>query len=135
MLTQFINAKVLTPQGWIENGSVLVEDNKIVEVLDSKHAVIGAELVDAKGMYLVPGGIELHVHGGGGRDFMEGTEEAFKVAVEAHLKHGTTSIFPTLSSSTARPLAESSGTIISQSHFGQCVLPSSSSTPFLLYTQ
>ena len=32
MLTQFINAKVLTPQGWIEKGSVIIEDNKIVEV-------------------------------------------------------------------------------------------------------
>ena len=105
MLTQFINAKVLTPEGWIEKGSVLVEGNKIVEVTNSNHAVVGAELVDAKGMYLVPGGIEIHVHGGGGRDFMEGTEEAFKVAVDAHLKHGTTSIFPTLSSSTV-PMIE-----------------------------
>ncbi|MBR5331897.1 MAG: N-acetylglucosamine-6-phosphate deacetylase [Muribaculaceae bacterium] len=105
MLTQFINAKILTPEGWIEKGSVLVEDNKIVEVTNSNYAVIGAELVDAKGMYLVPGGVEIHVHGGGGRDFMEGTEEAFKVAVDAHLKHGTTSIFPTLSSSTV-PMIE-----------------------------
>ena len=105
MLTQFINAKVLTPEGWIEKGSVLVEGNKIVEVTNSNYAVIGAELVDAKGMYLVPGGVEIHVHGGGGRDFMEGTEEAFKVAVDAHLKHGTTSIFPTLSSSTV-PMIE-----------------------------
>lgn len=105
MLTQFINAKVLTPNGWIEKGSVLVENNKIVEVIDSNYAVIGAELVDAKGMYLVPGGIEIHVHGGGGRDFMEGTEEAFTVAVNAHMKHGTTSIFPTLSSSSV-PMIE-----------------------------
>lgn len=29
-------------------------------------------------MYIVPGGVEIHVHGGGGRDFMEGTEEAFR---------------------------------------------------------
>jgi N-acetylglucosamine-6-phosphate deacetylase len=59
-----------------------------------------AKKVDARGMHVVPGGIEMHVHGGGGRDFMEGTPEAFRTAATAHLKHGTTAIFPTLSSST-----------------------------------
>ena len=49
---------------------------------------------------VVPGGVEIHAHGGGGGDFMEGTEEAFTTAINAHMKHGTTSIFPTLSSST-----------------------------------
>ena len=48
----------------------------------------------------MPGGIDIHVHGGGGRDFMETTEDAFLTAVEAHRKHGTTAILPTLSSST-----------------------------------
>ena len=105
MLTQIINAKVLTPQGWLENGSVLIEGNKIADVINCSRPVVGAKLVDAKGMVVAPGGVEIHVHGGGGRDFMEGTEEAFTVAVNAHLKHGTTSIFPTLSSSTV-PMIE-----------------------------
>ena len=48
---------------------------------------------------MAPGGVEIHCHGGGGGDFMEGTEEAFRTAVGTHMKHGTTSIFPTLSSS------------------------------------
>ena len=100
MLTQIINGKILTPQGWLKDGSVILRDNKILEVTNCDLAVIGAELVDAKGMCVVPGGVEMHVHGGGGRDFQEGTEEAFQVAVAAHAKHGTTSIFPTLSSST-----------------------------------
>lgn len=56
-------------------------------------------------MHCNTGGIEMHVHGGGGRDFMEGTEEAFRVAVDAHLQNGTTAIFPTLSSSTV-PMIE-----------------------------
>lgn len=100
MLTQIINARILTPQGWLKDGSVLIRDNKILEVTNCDLAIIGAKLIDAKGMYIVPGGVEIHVHGGGGRDFMEGTEEAFRVAVKAHMQHGTTSIFPTLSSST-----------------------------------
>ena len=100
MLTQIINARILTPQGWLKDGSVLIRDNKILEVTNCDLAVVGATLIDAKGMYIVPGGIEIHVHGGGGRDFMEGTEDAFRTAIHTHMKHGTTSIFPTLSSST-----------------------------------
>ena len=100
MLTQIINARILTPQGWLKDGSVIIRDNKILEVTNCDLAVVGAELIDAKGMYVVPGGVEIHAHGGGGGDFMEGTEEAFNTAINAHMKHGTTSIFPTLSSST-----------------------------------
>ena len=105
MLKQIINAKILTPQGWLKDGSVIIRDNKILEVTNCDLAVIGAEVVDAKGMYVVPGGVEIHIHGGGGCDFMEGTEEAFRGAIKAHMKHGTTSIFPTLSSSTV-PMIE-----------------------------
>lgn len=105
MLTQIINAKILTPQGWLKDGSVIIRDNKILEVTNCDLAIIGAEVIDAKGMYVVPGGVEMHVHGGGGRDFMEGTEDAFREAVAAHAKHGMTSIFPTLSSSTV-PMIE-----------------------------
>jgi N-acetylglucosamine-6-phosphate deacetylase len=47
------------------------------------------------GGYIAPGYIDLHVHGGGGADFMDATEEAFATAFAAHLLHGTTSIVPT----------------------------------------
>ncbi|MCQ2237647.1 MAG: N-acetylglucosamine-6-phosphate deacetylase [Bacteroidaceae bacterium] len=100
MLTQFIHAHILTPNGWMDDSSLLVDDGKIVSITPCNLGIIGADIIDVKGLHLVPGGIELHVHGGGGRDFMEGTREAFEVAVKAHMKHGTTAIFPTLSSST-----------------------------------
>ena len=100
MLKQIINGRILTPSGWLEGGSVIVDGNKIKAVANCDLHVEGAELIDAKGGYVVPGGIEMHVHGGGGRDFMEGEEEAFRVAINAHMKYGTTSILPTLSSST-----------------------------------
>lgn len=100
MLTQIFNARILTPQGWLKNGSVLIRDGKILEVSNCDLPIIGATLIDAKGSYIIPGGVEIHVHGGGGRDFMEGSEDAFRTAVRTHMLHGTTSIFPTLSSST-----------------------------------
>lgn len=99
MLTQIINGQILTPQGWLKDGSVLVSDGKILEVTNSDLAVIGAKVIDAKGMYIVPGFVAMNVHGGGGHDFKECTEEAFRTAVAAHLKHGATTIFPTLSAS------------------------------------
>ena len=105
MLTQLINARILTPQGWLKDGSVLIRDGKILEVTNCDLAVIGAQLIDCKGMYVLPGGVEIHAHGGGGRDFMECTEDAFRTAVNTHIKYGTTSIFPTLSSSTV-PMIE-----------------------------
>ena len=105
MLTQIINGKILTPQGWLKDGSIILRDNKILEVTNCDLAIIGANIIDARGMYVLPGGIEMHVHGGGGRDFQEGTEDAFRTAIETHAKHGTTGIFPTLSSSTV-PMIE-----------------------------
>lgn len=99
-MKQIVNGRILTPAGWLEGGSVIVKGNRIVEVSNCDLPLADAEIIDAKGCDIVPGGIEMHVHGGGGRDFMEGTEEAFRTAVEAHLHYGTTAIFPTLSSST-----------------------------------
>lgn len=99
-MKQIINGRILTPQGWLEGGSVVVEGGKIKEVRNCNVPTEGAEIIDAKGQDVVPGGIELHVHGGGGRDFMEGTEEAFRTAVETHMQHGTTAIYPTMSCST-----------------------------------
>ncbi len=90
MLTQIINGHILTPQGWMKDGSVLISDGKILEVTNSDLAVIGAKVVDAKGMSIVPGFVAMNIHGGGGFDFSECTEEAFHCAVAAHQKHGAT---------------------------------------------
>ena len=111
MTTQIINGRILTPHGWLEGGSILIRDSKIEAVLNHNNKVAEADkVIDAKGAYVLPGGIDIHVHGGGGRDFMEGTEEAFVTAIEAHRKHGTTSILPTLSSSTVPMIREALAT-------------------------
>ena len=99
MLTQIINGKIFTPQGWLDEGSVLMRDNKILEVTNCDLALIGANLIDAKGMYIVPGFVCMHALGGGCHDWTECTEEAFRTAVKAQQNYGATSIFPTLSSS------------------------------------
>ncbi|MDY3063412.1 MAG: N-acetylglucosamine-6-phosphate deacetylase [Bacteroidaceae bacterium] len=98
-ILKIVGGRVFTPQGWKKDATIVVKEGKIAEISSSPIEIEGAETIDAKGNNVVPGGVELHIHGGGGRDFMEGTEEAFRVAIEAHAKHGTTSIYPTLSSS------------------------------------
>ena len=111
MRTQILNGKIFTPNGWIENGSVLIKDSTILDVLNHSNRLSMADnVIDAEGAYVLPGGIDIHVHGGGGRDFMETSEDAFVTAVEAHRAHGTTSIFPTLSSSTAEMICDASVT-------------------------
>lgn len=108
MLTQIYNGKVLVPGGrWVNNGSVIIKDTEIVEVLGHSRIMEGVDKsYNAGGGYIMPGGIDIHVHGGGGRDFMEATEEAFVTAVEAHRLNGTTSMFPTLSSSPVELIRE-----------------------------
>ena len=100
-MTQIYNGHILTAQGWINGGSVVLDGHTIVEVSKSARIMPDVDAtVDADGDHVLPGGIDLHCHGGGGSDFMEGTREAFENAALTHLKHGTTAIYATLSSST-----------------------------------
>ncbi len=50
---------------------------------------------DLAGLYVSAGFIDIHVHGGGGHDFMDGTPEAYHGASALHLRHGTTAMVPT----------------------------------------
>ncbi|MDA0833966.1 MAG: N-acetylglucosamine-6-phosphate deacetylase [Planctomycetota bacterium] len=75
----------------IVTGAMLVRDGRIVEILDLAAVVPDdAVIVDAGDGYLSPGFVDLHVHGGLGGDFMDGTTEAFQNALTAHVRHGTT---------------------------------------------
>jgi N-acetylglucosamine-6-phosphate deacetylase len=64
----------------------------------------GAEVVDAGGGYVVPGFVDIHAHGGGGADFMDGTPDAVRTALREHARHGTTTIFPTTTTGTREQL-------------------------------
>ena len=96
MLKYITNAQILTPHGWVGNGTISFCDGRITLIKEGGIAFSDKNVTDAKGAYIIPGGIDLHVHGGGGHDFMECSEEAFRIATQTHLKHGTTAIYPTL---------------------------------------
>ena len=77
----------------IENGSILVEDGKIKEInpINSNYD----DILDANGLYISPGFIDVHIHGAGGYDTMDGTVEAINTIAKTIVKHGTTSFTPT----------------------------------------
>ena len=95
MFTIIVGGKVLTPSGTI-NGNVVVRDGVIEEITASPVEIPEATVYDARGHYVVPGGIDLHIHGGGGREFVEATEDAFRAVMDSHARYGTTSFLPTL---------------------------------------
>ena len=74
----------------IEYGAIVARNGRIVEVLDADATLPEATLVDAGEGYISPGFVDLHVHGGAGGDFMDGTDESFRLALKSHARHGTT---------------------------------------------
>ena len=89
------NGTVITPFREIPNGSVIVENGKITGIQTGTVSTEGAQVVDAGGNYISPGFIDIHIHGGGGADFMDGTVDAFLTIAETHARYGTTSMVPT----------------------------------------
>jgi N-acetylglucosamine-6-phosphate deacetylase len=94
-LIEIFNGHVITPEGIISNGSVLIKDGAIADISDHHEEISGANKVDAGGRYISPGFIDIHVHGGGGFDFMDNTVEAFLEIAKTHARYGTTALFPT----------------------------------------
>ncbi|HEX7904132.1 MAG TPA: N-acetylglucosamine-6-phosphate deacetylase [Chitinophagaceae bacterium] len=101
---KIINGNLITPYRIIPNGSVLVIGDNIAGVSDGDIEAEDALVIDAKGNYVAPGFIDIHVHGGGGHDFMDGTETAFLKIAEIHAQYGTTSMVPTTLTSTKQDL-------------------------------
>jgi N-acetylglucosamine-6-phosphate deacetylase len=94
-LIKIMNGHVIAPDGIIRNGSVLVVDGMIASVSDDDREMPGAMILDAGGRYISPGFLDIHVHGGGGHDFMDNTVEAFLEIAKTHARYGTTSMYPT----------------------------------------
>ena len=100
------NANIITPHTIIENGTILVADKKIIAVSEKNIEAEDAIVIDAKGKYVSPGFIDIHVHGGGGHDFMDGNETAFLKIAELHARYGTTAMLPTTLTSSKEELLQ-----------------------------
>jgi len=94
----FTNARVILQERVLDNGAVRISDGIIKDVYEGEYNILPEdEVVDAKGKYLSPGFIDVHIHGGGGGYFMSGEHDQIDAVCKMHLKHGTTSMTPSLS--------------------------------------
>jgi N-acetylglucosamine-6-phosphate deacetylase len=92
---KIINGTLLTPHRLIRGGTVVITGSTIAGISERDVDVPDAVVIDAAGQYVAPGFIDIHIHGGGGHDFMDGSEEAFLRIAELHARHGTTALVPT----------------------------------------
>ena len=97
MKTWIRNGILLTPFRKIYGGSCIVENGKIIQILESGELPHPEpmDLIDAKGQYIAPGFIDVHVHGGGGTEVMGADTDDIVKMCSAHSRYGTTSILPT----------------------------------------
>ncbi len=102
-----LSGRLILEDRVLTDGSVLVRGDRIAAVgpRDRIRLELGSEPLEVTTSgYIAPGFVDLHVHGGCGADFMDGTEDAFRTALEAHARHGTTSLLPTSTAAAHEPI-------------------------------
>ena len=102
MVTKITNGKIIS-DSVLEGYSLYFKDDKILDI--TKEQLPHDKEIDADGNYISAGFIDVHLHGGGGYDFMDGGKEPIEKAANFHLSHGTTSLMPTTLSCSAKTLA------------------------------
>lgn len=101
---KIINGKIVTG-GECFAGIVVLKDG-VIDYVGTEDIQVSedAKIIDAQGCYVTPGFIDMHTHGAGGADFMDGTVEAYLTAARMHAIHGTTLLYPTTLTSTNEAL-------------------------------
>jgi N-acetylglucosamine-6-phosphate deacetylase len=95
--------RVVTPDGIRSDAWVRIDGGRIVEVSDARPAA-GTSTVDLQGAWLLPGYIDLHMHGGGGHNVSDSLQ-AMEQAVAFHRTHGTTATLVSLVTAPEEALA------------------------------
>lgn len=93
------NGTVYTTRMRLAGGAVVIRDAKVVDVLgagEQIHAPADAQVIDAAGKCVMPGFIDIHLHGGGGGDTSQADPRAIALMSEAHARFGTTAMLPTV---------------------------------------
>ncbi|MEU1947012.1 N-acetylglucosamine-6-phosphate deacetylase [Streptomyces sp. NPDC020125] len=95
--TVLTGARVVLPGGVVDNGRVTVEGTRISAAGSAADTASGPgeeaeRALDLPGRWIVPGFVDLHVHGGGGASFSAGTPEESLTAIRTHRLHGTTTM-------------------------------------------
>ncbi len=95
----FLGGTAILPDRLVERAAVVVSSGRIEMIVSSDclpdACRSGYEIVDCAGQFIAPGFVDIHVHGGDGADFMDGTVDAVAAVCNAHARHGTTTLFAT----------------------------------------
>jgi N-acetylglucosamine-6-phosphate deacetylase len=98
-------ANVLTPNGILTDTTLEIDGSGRIAAIDSSSKT--SSDFTFPDHLIVPGFIDLHVHGGGGSDFMDGTVEAVRTVARTHAKHGTTALLATTLTATREDIDRS----------------------------
>lgn len=98
-MSRWFQGPLILPDRVLEQGLLRVEGSRITGVWNLEQerspAPDSKQTVKLERGYIAPGLIDLHVHGGGGADFMDGDPEAVGVITRTHARYGTTGLFAT----------------------------------------
>ncbi len=99
MRTVIVGGRLLTPSVALPDHSLILDGGKIASITAGRPAAVaGDRVIDAAGLWVVPGFIDVHVHGGDGFDSMDGTPEAVWGMARFFARHGVTSYYVTTTS-------------------------------------
>ncbi|HVB36843.1 MAG TPA: N-acetylglucosamine-6-phosphate deacetylase [Candidatus Acidoferrales bacterium] len=89
--------RAFTPHEEINDAAIVVEDGKVARIgcRDQIEVPSDAKEILARDMTLIPGFVDIHIHGAGGHDVMSSTEEALSAVAKTVARHGTTSLVAT----------------------------------------
>lgn len=103
-----VGGDVITPYRQIAEG-IVAGTGKTVEWVgtrDQSEWLADCEVRDVSGYIVAPGFVDIHVHGGDGSDFMDGTLEAFATICACHARGGTTALLPTTVASSVEAITK-----------------------------
>lgn len=88
---------LITPRSALSPVTIVVRRGVIDDLLlgEGPEPEPGEQVIDARDYTVAPGYVDLHVHGGGGHDTMDGTAQAVTGLAAFHARHGTTALLPT----------------------------------------
>lgn len=130
-MTVLTDARVLTPMG-TRHGWLQVDGHRIAAVGEGAAPAYGGEVRRLGGAHVVPGFVDLHLHGGGGASVTDGDPDEVRRALAFHRRHGTTRALASLVTApldhllaaargVAEAVAQEGGRLVGRDHVGRLV--------------
>jgi N-acetylglucosamine-6-phosphate deacetylase len=117
-----LTGDLITPDGVLAGGALVVDDRGLIaDILPRAQSLPRRVDIDAAGLLVMPGFLDMHVHGGGGADFMHGTPEAVRRVLRTHARFGTTGLLATTLTASRAEIDASIGAVCAVQTEGRAV--------------